>query len=70
MDENSAAREGLISVELKVNPYPEEKVLPVNGLYRYLYQTGKLENESRWRATFKDVWKAVVQVIQILVPQK
>ena len=38
-------------VELKVKPYPEEKVLPEDGLYRYLYQPGELEGGDRRRAT-------------------
>ena len=41
----------LTSVELKVKPYPEEKVLPEDGLYRYLYQPGELEDDNRRRAT-------------------
>ena len=41
----------LDNVELKVKPYPEEKVLPVDGLYRYLYQPGELEGGDRRRAT-------------------
>ena len=39
----------LDNVELKVKPYPEEKVLPVDGLYRYLYQPGELEGGDRRR---------------------
>ena len=45
----------LDNVELKVKPYPEEKVLPVDGLYRYLYQPGELEGGDRRRATDK-IW--------------
>ena len=45
----------LTSVELKVAPYPEEKVLPEDGLYRYLYQPGELEGGDRRRATDK-IW--------------
>ena len=45
----------LTSVELQVAPYPEEKVLPVDGLYRYLYQPGELEGGDRRRATDK-IW--------------
>ena len=45
----------LDSVELKVKPYPEEKVLPEDGLYRYLYQPGELEGGDRRRATDK-IW--------------
>ena len=45
----------LDNVELKVKPYPEEKVLPVDGLYRYLYQPGELEDDNRRRATDK-IW--------------
>ena len=45
----------LTSVELKVKPYPEEKVLPEDGLYRYLYQPGELEGGDRRRATDK-IW--------------
>ena len=41
----------LDNVELKVKPYPEEKVLPVDGLYRYLYQPGELEGGDKRRAT-------------------
>ena len=33
----------LDNVELKVKPYSEEQVLPEDGLYRYLYQPGELE---------------------------
>ena len=33
----------LDKVELKIKPYPKEKVLPEDGLYRYLYQPGELE---------------------------
>ena len=45
----------LTSVELQVKPYPEEKVLPEDGLYRYLYQPGELEGGDRRRATDK-IW--------------
>ena len=45
----------LTSVELQVAPYPEEKVLPEDGLYRYLYQPGELEGGDRRRATDK-IW--------------
>ena len=45
----------LDNVELKVKPYPEEKVLPEDGLYRYLYQPGELEGGDRRRATDK-IW--------------
>ena len=41
----------LDNVELKIKPYPEEKVLPVDGLYRYLYQPGELEGGDKRRAT-------------------
>ena len=41
----------LDSVELKVKLYPEEKVLPEDGLYRYLYRPGELEGGDRRRAT-------------------
>ena len=41
----------LDKVELKVKPYPEEKVLPEDGLYRYLYQPGELEGGQQRRAT-------------------
>ena len=41
----------LDNVELKIKPYPEEKVLPVDGLYRYLYQPGELEGGQQRRAT-------------------
>ena len=41
----------LTSVELKIKPYPEEKVLPADGLYRYLYQPGELEGGEKRRAT-------------------
>jgi len=33
----------LENVDLKIAPYPKEKVLPEDGLYRYLYQPGELE---------------------------
>ena len=39
------------TVELKVKPYQEEQVLPVDGLYRYLYQPGELEGGQTRRAT-------------------
>ena len=46
----------LDNVELKVkHPYPEEQILPVDGLYRYLYQPGELEDDNRRRATDK-IW--------------
>ena len=45
----------LTSVELQVKSYPEEKVLPEDGLYRYLYQPGELEGGDRRRATDK-IW--------------
>ena len=45
----------LDNVELKVKPYPEEQILPVDGLYRYLYQPGELEDDNRRRATDK-IW--------------
>ena len=38
-------------VGLEIKPYPEEKVLPEDGLYRYLYQPGELEGGDRRRAT-------------------
>ena len=41
----------LDSVELKFKPYPEEKLLPEDGLYRYLYQPGELEGGQQRRAT-------------------
>ena len=31
--------------------YPEETVLPENGLYRYLYQPGEQEGDQKIRAT-------------------
>ena len=31
--------------------YPEEKVLPEDGLYRYLYQPGQLHGDQKRRAT-------------------
>ena len=40
----------LDSVELKVKAYPKEDALPVDGLYRYLYQPGELEGGDRRRA--------------------
>ena len=46
----------LDNIELKVkHPYPEEQILPVDGLYRYLYQPGELEDDNRRRATDK-IW--------------
>ena len=39
------------TIELKVKPYPEEKVLPEDGLYRYLYNPGKLKDDNRRHAT-------------------
>ena len=39
------------TIELKVKPYPEQKVLPEDGLYRYLYNPGELEDDNRRRAT-------------------
>ena len=41
----------LENVELKIKPYPEEQILPVDGLYRYLYQPGELEGGQQRRAT-------------------
>ena len=41
----------LNNIELKVKPHPEEKVLPEDGLYRYLYQPGELEGGQTRRAT-------------------
>ena len=41
----------LDNVELKIKPHPEEQILPVDGLYRYLYQPGELEGGDRRRAT-------------------
>ena len=41
----------LESVNLKIKPYPKEKVLPEDGLYRYLYQPGELEGGQNRRAT-------------------
>ena len=38
-------------VERKVKPYPEEQVLPEDGLYWYLYQPGELEGGQTRRAT-------------------
>ena len=38
-------------VELKVKPHPEERVLPEDGLYRYLYHPGELEGGQQRRAT-------------------
>ena len=38
-------------VELKVKPYPKEKVAPEDGLYRYLYKPGELEDDNQRRAT-------------------
>ena len=39
------------NVELKIKPHPEEQILPVDSLYRYLYQAGELEGGDRRRAT-------------------
>ena len=41
----------LENVELKFKPYPEEQILPVDGLYRYLYRPGELEGGQQRRAT-------------------
>ena len=41
----------LDNVELKVKSYPEEKVLPEDGLYRYLYRPGELEGGQQRRST-------------------
>ena len=41
----------LDSVELKVKPYPPEEVAPEDGLYRYLYRPGELEEGDGRRAT-------------------
>ena len=38
-------------VELNIKAYPKEDALPVDGLYRYLYQPGELEGGDRRRAT-------------------
>ena len=41
----------LENVTLKIKPYPEEKVKPDDGLYRYLYKPGELEDDDKRRAT-------------------
>ena len=41
----------LDNVELKIKPYPEEKVLSEGDLYRYLYRPGELEGGQQRRAT-------------------
>ena len=41
----------LENVTLKLEPYPKEKELPVDGLFRYLYQPGELEGGQKRRAT-------------------
>ena len=38
-------------VELNIKSYPKEDTLPVDGLYRHLYQPGELEGGDRRRAT-------------------
>ena len=39
------------NVELKIKAYPKENILPLDSLYRYLYQPGELEGGDRRRAT-------------------
>ena len=41
----------LDNVTLNIKTYPKEDTLPVDGLYRYLYQAGELEGGDRRRAT-------------------
>ena len=41
----------LDNVTLSIKAYPKEDALPVDGLYRYLYQPGELEGGDRRRAT-------------------
>ena len=38
-------------VKLYIKPYPSEKVLPTDGLYRCLYKPGELEHDTQKRAT-------------------
>ena len=41
----------LKEVTLNIKAYPKENVLPTDGLYRYLYQSGELEGGQQRRAT-------------------
>ena len=41
----------LDNVTLNMKAYPKEDALPVDGLYRYLYQPGELEGGQQRRAT-------------------
>ena len=41
----------LENVTLNIKDYPKEDTLPVDGLYRYLYQPGELEGGKTRRAT-------------------
>jgi hypothetical protein len=41
----------LENVTLVVKPYPEEELLPADGLYRHLYEPGELEGGQQRRAT-------------------
>ena len=45
----------LDNVELKIKPYSEEKVLPVDGLYRYLLNPGEENDDQKRRAT-DNIW--------------
>ena len=39
------------NVKLKIKPYSKEEVKPDDGLYRYLYKPGELEDDDKRRAT-------------------
>ena len=41
----------LASVELKLKPYSDEKLLPTDWLYRYLLQPGEEHGDQKRRAT-------------------
>ena len=41
----------LDNVTLNIKAYPKEDTLPVDGLYRHLYQPGELEGGQQRRAT-------------------
>ena len=42
-------------VKLYIKPYPKEEILPTDGLYRYLYKPGEMENDTQNRATYM-IW--------------
>ena len=51
IDTTPAKAVKLDNVTLNIKAYPKEDALPVDGLYRYLYQPGELEGGQTRRAT-------------------